>query len=261
MSSDTTVSHGDVTLPVTRSGSGPQLVFINGAGATQVAWKAVIADLPGYESITFDLRGHGKASTASTYKVADFLSDVEAVLAEVQADRPILIGWSLGADLALAYAAAHPGAVAGLVLVDGAVPIQQPLVTDAKAMRASVTSLGTKLAMLLVRLTPYRYAMPGNAFADLTLEVDERRQHHLLDTYRALDCPVSMLLATDTATGHDAKAERVNRTWREGAEVLQVADPDITVQWIEGNHKLPFSHPADIAAAINALSKQVQQPK
>ncbi|MRH90131.1 alpha/beta fold hydrolase [Nocardia sp. SYP-A9097] len=257
MSSQTTVRNGAVTLPVTRSGAGPALVFINGAGATQAAWKQVVAELHGFETITFDPRGHGKASTATSYKVADFESDMRAVLTSLAVRRPILIGWSLGADLALEYAATHPGEVAGLVLLDGAAPIQQSLIEDPKKIRESFNSLGTKFAMLLVRMTAHGYAMPGKAFADLTIEVDQRRQK-LLDTYRGLDCPVTMLLATNTAHGNDAQSAKVNRTWREGGEVLQAAVPSIEVHWLEGDHKLPFTHPGEIARAIEALAAKVQ---
>ncbi|WP_330180920.1 alpha/beta hydrolase [Nocardia sp. NBC_01503] len=255
MSSETTVRNGAVTLPVTRSGAGPELVFLNGGGATQVAWKDVIAELHGYETITFDLRGHGKASAATSYKFADFQSDVEAVLGSLAVQRPILIGWSLGADLALEYAATHP--VAGLVLVDGAVPLQEPLVEDQKKLRDSFNSLGTKLAMRLVRLTPHGYVMPGKAFADLTIELDQRRQQ-LLDTYRTLDCPVTMLLATHSAHGRDAHAAHVNRTWKAGGEVLRAAVPSAEVSWLDGDHKLPFHHPAEIARAIENLAAKAQ---
>ncbi|MFB7723731.1 alpha/beta fold hydrolase [Nocardia sp. NPDC056100] len=257
MSSETTVRNGAVTLPVTRSGAGPALVFLNGAGATQVAWKQVVSELHGYESITFDLRGHGKASTAESYKFADFESDVDAVLRALDVQQPILIGWSLGADLAVEYAAAHPGEIAGLVLLDGAAPIQASLIDDPKKTRESFNSLGTKLAMLLVRMSAHGYAMPGKAFADLTIEVDQRRQK-LLDTYRTLDCPVTMLLATHTSQGKDAQATRINKTWREGGEILHAAVPSIEVRWLEGDHKLPFTHPAEVAAAITELAAKAQ---
>jgi esterase len=259
--SRTTVRNGSVALPVTRSGSGQQVVFVNGVGVTQIAWKRVLVELDGtYETITFDLRGHGKASSAGTYSVDQFLGDAEAVLASVGTHQPIIVGWSMGADLAVEYAAAHPHAVAGLVLVDGAVPIREPLVEDEARMRRSLNSIGVRLGMFATRLTPYRYTIPPAAIADLTIEVDRRRQR-LLDTYRDINCPTTMILATNTAHGDDAHARHVNSVWREGVERLQDAYPAITVHWVDGTHKLPFSHPTDIARAIDHLAQQFPQPE
>ncbi len=52
---------------------------------------------------------------------------------KVVGPRPLVVGWSLGADLAVWYAAAHPGRVGGLFLIDGAVPVN--LVTDPDDVR------------------------------------------------------------------------------------------------------------------------------
>lgn len=44
---------------------------------------------------------------------------------------PVLVGYSLGADLAVHYASEHPDTVAGLVLIDGANPVPEPFITEA----------------------------------------------------------------------------------------------------------------------------------
>ena len=130
------VVNGDVTLAVSESGQGQTLLFFNGGGATQVTWKRIIRELGGpYRLVTFDFRNHGKATRSSDLSFERFLSDAEAIMDEVAGHRPIVVGWSLGADLAVWYAAAHPGRVAGLFLIDGAVPVN--LVTDPEDVEAS----------------------------------------------------------------------------------------------------------------------------
>jgi pimeloyl-ACP methyl ester carboxylesterase len=37
--------------------------------------------------------------------------------------RPVLVGWSQGATIAVRFAAQHPEQLTGLVLIDGAYPI------------------------------------------------------------------------------------------------------------------------------------------
>ena len=51
------------------------------------------------------------------------VDDIGRVIDATGIERPILVGWSLGATLAVRYAAHHPGRVGGLVLIDGAYPI------------------------------------------------------------------------------------------------------------------------------------------
>ncbi|MGV9584662.1 alpha/beta hydrolase [Nocardia farcinica] len=86
-----------------------------------------------HEVYSFDLRGHGVSGAADRYTVAGFLADVTAVLTRVRgrsAVAPVLVGYSLGADLVVHYASDHPGAAAELVLLDGANPVPEPFVTD-----------------------------------------------------------------------------------------------------------------------------------
>src|SRR5712691_7833632 len=101
-----TVSNGDVKLAVSESGQGQTLLFLNGLGVTQVTWKRIMSQLDGqYRFVTFDFRSHGKATVSHKNTLEDFQTDAVAVMDKVSGDRPILVGWSLGADLAVWYAA------------------------------------------------------------------------------------------------------------------------------------------------------------
>jgi pimeloyl-ACP methyl ester carboxylesterase len=257
MSNNTKVRNGNVTLPVTRIGEGQPIIFFNGGGATQISWKKTIEQLQGnYEKVTFDFRSHGKATTADDHSFNAFLSDAEAVMSAIKVRRPIIVAWSLGADLAVSYAANHPGEITGLVLVDGAVPLTEPLVDDEERLRRSLNSPIMKFSKLLIRLTPYNYRISGDAYADITLELDKRRQTSLLDDYSRVDCSIAMVLATKSAGVEGVHAERNNKLWREGVERLVTKYPSITTRWVEGTHSLPFKHPADIASAIVSLAQQ-----
>lgn len=256
MNGSTEVKNNNIILPITRVGEGQPIVFFNGGGATQISWKKTIELLRGnYEKITFDFRSHGKATMADDHSFKAFLSDAEAVMNTISVRKPIIVGWSLGADLAIAYAANHPGELAGLVLVDGAVPLAKPLVDDEERLRRSLNSPIMKFSKLLIRLTPYNYRISGDAYADITLELDKRRQTSLLDDYSKIDCPITIVLATKSAGVKGARAERNNELWREGIERLKAQYPSITTRWVEGTHSLPFKHPADIADAIDGLAR------
>lgn len=257
MATRMTVKNGSVTLPITQSGEGQQIIFVNGGGATQVVWKKIVQRLQGqYQTVTFDVRGHGKASAAKDYSFEAILSDVETVIGRVARGKPILVGWSLGADLAITYAARHPGAVAGVVVVDGAVPIAATLTEDEAKMRKAINSPAMKLIMALMRFTPSGYVMTGDTFADLVMDLNTRRQS-LLDVYATLDCPVTLLIALKAIGGSGAHAERGNRIWREGAERLHAAHPEIELKWIDDGHKFPLKQPDDVSQVVDAFAHRL----
>lgn len=250
----TNVNNKSVVLPVTSTGKGQQLVFFNGGGATQISWKKVIKSLKGsYQITTFDFRGHGKASVADEYSFNGFLSDAEAVMDAAVPGKAIVVGWSLGADLALAYAIAHPEKVAGLVLIDGALPLTAPLVDNEAQLRQSLKSPIMKLSKLLIRFTPYRYQIWGDAYADIVIELDRHRQQ-MLDDYAKVTCPIRMVLAEKSGGLSGAHAERNNKIWRESAQRLARAYPSVSIEWIDDTHQLPFKHPVELAGTVDALA-------
>ena len=259
MTTKTTVQNGAVTIPVTTTGERQKLIFFDGAGSTQTFWRQVISRLTQrYTVLTFDFRGHGRASNSTDYSFDAFMSDAEVVMGEIGSGGPVVIGWSLGADLALSYAAAHPGTLGGLVLIDGAVPIAEPLVEDEAKMRRSLDSPATKFGMLLTRLTPYTYRLSGSAIADLTVDLDARRQE-LLDVYAKVDCPITVVLATKTAGEETTEhAGRNNRIWRAGGERLAERYPAIQVSWLDGLHRLPLNKPAELAQLIDDFAQDIK---
>jgi esterase len=99
----------------------PPMVFLHGAGLSGRAWDAVCATLsPDRRCIAPDQRGHGRSewSGALAYRTADFVKDVAGLVTHLELDPFVLVGHSMGGRIALAYAAAHHGMVAGLALVD-----------------------------------------------------------------------------------------------------------------------------------------------
>ncbi len=206
-----------------------------------------------YEIITFDFRGHGKASLAPDHSFEAFLGDVDCVMDAAGSGKPIVVAWSLGADLAVARAAAHPGELGGLVLIDGAVLLAESLVEDEPRMRRLLNSFSMKVSMLLMRMTPYRYSLSGDAIADIVVDVDAHRRN-MMGLYAHLDCPVTMLLATRSA-GPNATAHEGATTGcgARAPERLAAACPSIAITWLDAGHRLPLSKPAELAGAIDAF--------
>lgn len=104
-------------LHVEVSGSGDPVVLVHGITGSADDWAPLI---PGLEAtntvIRFDLRGHGRSSKAATYDLASMASDIWAVARSQGAERPRLMGHSLGG--ALVTVAATMGPVESVVCLD-----------------------------------------------------------------------------------------------------------------------------------------------
>lgn len=250
------ISNGEVQLAVSERGQGQTLLFFNGGGATQVSWKRLINELRGsYRLVTFDFRNHGKTTSSSDLSLARFLSDAEAMMDKVAGPRPLVVGWSLGADLAVWYTAAHPGKVAGLFLIDGAVPVN--LVDDPEDVRRRLDTPAMKFGPLLLHLVGMGYRLTPSEFAALTIELNAHREQ-LPSAYNLLDCPVELILAMKSAGEKGARAERTNALWRAGGEQLKRLYPAFSLQWVDNTHLLPFKEPIKLARFLDAFAQRIQ---
>jgi len=101
-------------------GTGRPVVFIHGNPGSTQDWMAVFSPLSSrHKVIAFDRPGHGRSQrpkhVEATVEVqVQLLHDA---LAQLRVERPILVGHSWGAALALVYAINYPNEVAGVVVV------------------------------------------------------------------------------------------------------------------------------------------------
>jgi pimeloyl-ACP methyl ester carboxylesterase len=256
MATTWTIHHDGVTIPVSRGGRGRPLVLCPGLNSTQADLHALAELLRrDYDVVSFDLRGHGLASAADRYSFEAFLSDLDAVMIGVDLpEPPVLVGYSLGADLAVHYASAHPDAVAELVLIDGANPVPEPFLTEDRlpTFRAIWKQLAEQQESL--RGTARQVLLTAQETLDLNVEVDEIRSR-ILDRYRMIDRPVTLITSTAMA-GDSDEGRALNENWRAGVERLVRDQPGLTSYRLEGDHGLVFTHARQLADIIRKASTQ-----
>jgi pimeloyl-ACP methyl ester carboxylesterase len=104
-------------------GEGPAIVLCHGITATRhsVVHGSRRLERDGYETISYDARGHGESDPAPAgegYGYPELVGDLESVIdSEVGDERPVLAGHSMGAHTVVSYALRHPERVAGLVVI------------------------------------------------------------------------------------------------------------------------------------------------
>ena len=92
------------------------VVLLHGSGGSHMAWPSDIRRLSGQRVIALDLPGHGKSEIAVCYSMQSLIGSLKSFLQEMHISQAVFIGHSLGAALALQYAAAYPQCVKGLIL-------------------------------------------------------------------------------------------------------------------------------------------------
>ena len=102
-------------------GKGRPVVLLHGLASTSRIWDFVAPLLArDFAVIAVDQRGHGDSGKPDQgYDFASVSGDVAALLAGRGIERPVLVGHSWGADVALELAVAHPKLPQGIVFVDG----------------------------------------------------------------------------------------------------------------------------------------------
>jgi pimeloyl-ACP methyl ester carboxylesterase len=103
------------------STEGVPFLLVHGFGHEAHVWDELApAIAPYYRTLALDLRGHGEseADPEQHYTYEAQVEDLEAVTRELNIERLILMGHSLGGRIAALFAAHHPECMAGLILVD-----------------------------------------------------------------------------------------------------------------------------------------------
>ena len=102
-------------------GEGRPVVLLHGLASTCRIWDFVAPILArDFSVIAIDQRGHGDSGKPEQgFDFASVGSDVAALLEGRGIQRPVLVGHSWGADVALELAVAHPALLQGIVFVDG----------------------------------------------------------------------------------------------------------------------------------------------
>lgn len=243
---DATVLHWTDT-----GGEGPPVVLLHGVQVDGLSWLRTAQALEDDHRVVLpDLRGHGRSGRVPGRLSGNMMvDDIVAVLDAAGVREPIVIGHSMGADIAGRLAARCP--VRALVLVDPALHQMPPAMFDVDepppwmaaiydAMRALAAQPHAERMVTGLQLLPpgaqvdwheadYVTYIEGQARFDLDLYRNLDPTAPLLvaspDVVAAIDCPILLLTARPLLPGVDIDAAVTGFTanWRDGRHV-HIAD-------------------------------------
>jgi pimeloyl-ACP methyl ester carboxylesterase len=244
MSRQLMVPAADTRLHVVDApGGAPALLFLSGGFATVRNWDRVIRRLDGrYRTVRFDARARGKSGRSTDYSVQAAVDDVGRVIDATGVERPILVGWSHGATVAVRYAAQHRDGLSGLVLVDGAYPITMFDEAGKEKVRAQFRRLGW--IMRIMAAFGRSAKMSPAESAEVTIEMDAVNGE-LGPDFAALECPTVFVVGTGA---HSGATEDEMRTLR-----AAVADAEKSNERVSVFATVPHSHTRILSKAPDTL--------
>jgi 2-succinyl-6-hydroxy-2,4-cyclohexadiene-1-carboxylate synthase len=180
---------GDLSYTLSGSAGLPTVLFLHGFMGSAADWEDVTAALgERYRCLAVDLPGHGGSTglTPETYTVEGASRALLGLLDELEIERSVLAGYSMGGRLALYFALRHPRRCAGLFLESASPGLESA--AEREARRRSDEEKASRLES--EGLEPFVrawYRQP--LFA--TLARDEERLHETIEA-RLRNDPVEL---------------------------------------------------------------------
>ena len=259
------------------SNDAPAILLHHGLASSQRIWDLMLSGLARrFRVVTFDARGHGlSAKPAAGYGFDHVTADASAVITAARLGRPVVVGHSWGADVALALAADRPRTVSGAVLLDGGVfRLRDSFDTweEAKRQLAPPVLAGTPLESFradLARWSPISLTPEVEAIFLSLMRVDGKgrihprlsRANHFrilraiwdqdgVVLHARLKVPTLAILAHGSA-----EAAAFDAAKREAVERLKTAGSPATFVWVEGIHDLPIQQPELLVRRITRFTE------
>jgi pimeloyl-ACP methyl ester carboxylesterase len=228
-------------------GEGPPVVLLHGVQVDGLTWLRTAQALEDTHRLVMpDLRGHGRSGRVhATVSTQTHVDDMTVVLDDTGIDAPIVIGHSMGAEVAGVLAAQRH--VRGVVLVDPVLrqmPLEMLDVDDPPPWMVAIFDVLRALAAQphaermvsgLGMLPPggeidwderdYVSYIEGQSRFDLRLyrylDTDTPALAASPDVVAAIDCPILLLTARPMLPGADIHADVAGLTdhWRDGRHV------------------------------------------
>ena len=275
----TEIRSDGVSLLVRRwGGDGRGALLIHGLASSSHIWDLVAPRLVrlGVEPVAYDQRGHGRsAKPSSGYGFEHTAADAAAVIRATGLRRPVVVGHSWGANVALELAVREARLIGGAILLDGGFGSMRDRFDWPTAKRMlSPPAFGGITVETFVAGIPDHTGLERTPEIETVLlslvRIDGRgrvhprlaRSNHLRilramwaqDTdglLRGVRVP-TLVLATRTRS---AEPDDFARTKAAAAGRIRAIGARVAFEWIEGIHDVPLQRPEAVARRIARFAR------
>jgi pimeloyl-ACP methyl ester carboxylesterase len=139
---------------------GTVMLGLHGMTGSHMIYRTVARELGGSAGpmclLAPDLRGRGRsAQLPEPYGIAVHVADLIAVLDHVGAERAIVVGHSMGCNIAARFGADHPERTAAVVLLDGGLPLVADQIVSDKADEGEPPGLFDRFELTFATVDEY----------------------------------------------------------------------------------------------------------
>ena len=255
----------------------PPCVFIHGLSSNARYWERLAGRLPNRRLIALDQRAHGLTGQSPRapafpdgYAMEQLVDDVTFLIAELGLTRPVVVGHSWGATVALELVGTRPGTASGLVFIDGPVQsaanlfsweeaqtLMQPPLPRFRTFEDALAESRRDFegawdqdleSFVKARIVPEGDALVLTLTAPVRLELLRGLYESQPDVlWPRVDVPAVALLARHGPA-------RISRSREVGAKRLLELAPNVEIRWFDSPHDIPLFMPAEVASAIEHVA-------
>lgn len=115
---ESTIRVNGINISVKQAGSGRDMILIHGIFASKEIMNPLFEYYKeSYHVISYDVRGHGKSDKPEKFDLDDYADDLKGIIEELNLEKPIAIGLSMGSYIALKTAEKYPTILSRIVLL------------------------------------------------------------------------------------------------------------------------------------------------
>jgi esterase len=245
----------------------PPILFLHGGALNAHTWDlCCLALRDDFHCLALDQRGHGDSDWAhdEDYSLGAQLEDTKGFVDRLGLDRFILVGMSLGAINALAFAVAHPERLSHLVIIDAGPEMRRPGSSRIRDFVNEVQETVTVEAIIekALKFNPrrdpailrrslmhnlrqqpdgtWRWKYDTRRFKSMGQDSHRAARAALADGLARIDCPTLVVRGGESDVFHDEDAERLTARLPNG-------------RWIKvprAGHTVQGDNPKDLVAEL-----------
>jgi pimeloyl-ACP methyl ester carboxylesterase len=271
-------------------GQARQVVMLHGLASNARIWELTAPDLAaaGYDVAAPDGRGHGLTDKPNgDYGFLEYRHDLSALLVALDFERPILVGHSWGAMVALDYSATFsvgPRAPRGIILVDGGftqldqngqtweqmrerlspprlkgIPLQEFLNRFSESTRGWRPSKRIQdIVLANFEISPEETIAPRLQYENHMKIVRAMWEFQTYAHFSRLRCPVLMLPAHPPEPMNEMENEFLHIKQVGIEHILEISSL-VRAHWMADSiHDIPLQRPTELARVIIDFAEELQ---